>query len=67
MKPYLRLARSRNSWETDQWSESPVTNPTMLLCEHSTVTRWERDEARRLFQDASKASLTYAKRHGILH
>jgi hypothetical protein len=37
----------------------------MLLCEHSTVTRWERDEARRLFQDASKASLTYAKRHGI--
>jgi hypothetical protein len=31
----------------------------------TTITRWDRDEARRMFGDAAARSLTYAKRHGI--
>ena len=31
----------------------------------TTTTRWDRDEARRMFEDAAKLSLAYAQRQGI--
>ena len=33
----------------------------------TTTTRWDRDEARRIFEDAAKLSLAYAQRQGIAY